>query len=198
MESSNSIMKYEKFVQEYTRQSESISNIEENHHHLIQYWNNFVRESVNFSSGVFEIDIFGIYTPIQDNNYGVIGFRGYPFKRQRIFGLGDGNSSVYYKWNNFFVIFSNVIKTREGYIFRHIPIDPLNKNKEVPTVPCSVQPITLSIPSRQEQFFEVAKDFKDGSLKIKNDECSFDDDNACREADIKNMMKYYQSDSEDD
>jgi len=193
------LKRYEDYVQAFTGTSKSISNIEENHGFLLQYWKNFVRESTNFLCGVFVIDIFEIYTPVQTNDFGLVGFRKYPFKRQRVFGLGDGFSSVYYKWKNFFVIFANVEKTPKGYMFKHIPISTSNSNKEIPTVPCTIYPITLSIPSKQEAFFISSEDFKEGSLDTAGDDNDDDEYTGEYHDDyIKKLRKNYASDSDDD
>lgn len=178
---------YQDFVQSFTRTTESITSIEDNHGFLIHYWKNFLRESKNFLCGVFVLDIFEIYTPVQDNDFGLVGFRKYPFKRQRVFALGDGFSSVYYKWGNFFIIFCNVVKTNKGYKFKQIPISSENDKsenksyKEIPVTPCTIQPITLSVPSKQKAFFISSDDFTEGSLEIKDDGGLDDEDLGYRD-----------------
>ena len=186
--------KYEEFVKEYTQTSESISDIYEHNSFLLQYFENFRRESENFIAGVFLLDIFEIYTPVQNNDYGVVTFRKYPFQKQRVFALGDGSSSVYFKWNNFFIIFSNVVKTKRGYDF--ITNEPNKNSHTAPSIPCTINPITLTTPLEQEAFFLAKDEFKDGNLGI--DKSDDDDDFPTKEQNKKKLMKKFFSDSDED
>lgn len=159
-------MDYEEFCQKFSnKNSPRITDITK-HKFLQKFFNVFLFEEEKFDSGVFVIDPLGIYTPVQNNDAGVVCFKKLPFNNQSVYALHDGNNTEYMKYKKFFIIFAGVIETDHGFKFIN----------DFSLYPAS----TLNVTNIKEYYL-----LKDEAEAFLTDESSSDDESDDEPTDVR-------------